>query len=111
NTLRFVLGNLDGFTEAERIGVEEMPELERWVLHRLAQIDGQLRRGYDSYDFQGVFQAVFQFATVDLSAFYFDIRKDALYCDAPDALRRRAARTVLDLLFHRLVTWLAPILH
>jgi len=110
NTLRFVLGNLDGFTEAERIGVEEMPELERWVLHRLAQIDGQLRRGYDSYDFQGVFQAVFQFATVDLSAFYFDIRKDALYCDAPDALRRRAARTVLDLLFHRLVTWLAPVL-
>ena len=110
NTLRFVLGNLDGFTEAERVSLEEMPELEQWVLHRLAQIDGQLRAGYDSFDFQGVFQTVFQFATVDLSAFYFDIRKDALYCDAPDALRRRAARTVLDLLFHRIVTWLAPIL-
>ncbi len=110
NTLRFVLGNLDGFTDAERIDVAEMPELEQWVLHRLAQIDHQLRKGYDAYDFQGVFQTVFQFATVDLSAFYFDIRKDALYCDAPDSRRRRAARTVLDLLFHRLVTWLAPVL-
>ncbi|MFT4014744.1 MAG: isoleucine--tRNA ligase [Paracoccus sp. (in: a-proteobacteria)] len=110
NTLRFVLGNLDGFTEAEAVAPEAMPELEQWVLHRLAQIDHQLRRGYDAYDFQGVFQAVFQFATVDLSAFYFDIRKDALYCDAPDGPNRRAARTVLDILFHRLVTWLAPIL-
>ncbi len=110
NTLRFVLGNLDGFAEAERVAVMDMPELEQWVLHRLAQIDHQLRRGYDAYDFQGVFQTVFQFATVDLSSFYFDIRKDALYCDAPDALRRRSARTVLDILFHRLVTWLAPIL-
>ena len=110
NTLRFVLGNLDGFAEAERIEPAEMPELEQWVLHRLAQLDTQLRHGYDSFDFQGVFQTVFQFATVDLSAFYFDIRKDALYCDAPDSARRRAARTVLDLLFHRIVTWLAPIL-
>ena len=110
NTLRFVLGNLDGFSDAERVSPDEMPELEQWVLHRLAQIDHQLRMGYDAYDFQGVFQTVFQFATVDLSAFYFDIRKDALYCDAPDNRRRRAARTVLDILFHRLVTWLAPIL-
>jgi isoleucyl-tRNA synthetase len=110
NTLRFVLGNLDGFTEAERIAVAEMPELERWVLHRLAEIDIQLRRGYEEFDFQGVFQTVFQFATVDLSAYYFDIRKDALYCDAADSPRRRAARTVLDLLFQRIVTWLAPIL-
>ncbi|MTH35095.1 isoleucine--tRNA ligase [Paracoccus limosus] len=110
NTLRFVLGNLDGFTEAERVQPEDMPELEQWVLHRLAQIDAQLRHGYDAYDFQSVFQSVFQFATVELSAFYFDIRKDALYCDAPDALRRRSVRTLLDLLFHRLVTWLAPVL-
>ncbi|MDS9467771.1 isoleucine--tRNA ligase [Paracoccus sp. MBLB3053] len=110
NTLRFVLGNLDGFSDAERVEVKDMPELEQWVLHRLAQIDHQLRKGYDAYDFQGVFQTVFQFATVDLSSFYFDIRKDALYCDAPDSLRRRSARTVLDILFQRLVTWLAPIL-
>jgi isoleucyl-tRNA synthetase len=68
-----------------------------------------VRAGYRGFDFQGVFQAVFQFATTDLSAFYFDIRKDALYCDG-DTDRRRAARTVLDILFHRLTTWLAPIL-
>ena len=110
NTLRFMLGNLKDFSEDERVAPAEMPELERWVLHRLAELDGQVRAGYAAYDFQGVFQKLFQFSTVDLSAFYFDIRKDALYCDAADSLRRRAARTVLDLLFHRLTTWLAPIL-
>ena len=68
-----------------------------------------MRAGYASFDFQGVFQALFNFATTDLSAFYFDIRKDALYCDG-DTLNRRSARTVLDILFHRLTTWLAPIL-
>ncbi len=110
NTLRFLLGALDGFDPSERVAAAEMPELDRWVLHRLAELDGVVRDGYAAYDFQGVFQALFQFATVDLSAFYFDIRKDALYCDAADSPRRRAARTVLDALFERLVTWLAPIL-
>jgi isoleucyl-tRNA synthetase len=69
-----------------------------------------VREGYAKYDFQGVFQKLFAFCTTDLSAVYFDIRKDALYCDAPSSLRRRACRTVMDLLFHRLTTWLAPIL-
>ena len=110
NTLRFLLGNLAGFTEAERVSVDEMPELEQWVLHRLAELDAEVRAGYARYDFQGVFQKLFTFATTDLSAVYFDIRKDSLYCDAPGSLRRRAARTVLDALFHRLTTWLAPIL-
>ncbi|WP_296644006.1 isoleucine--tRNA ligase [Roseinatronobacter sp.] len=110
NTLRFMLGNLDGWSEEERVAPADMPELERLMLHRMAELDGVVRKGYDAYDFQGVFQALFNFATTDLSAFYFDIRKDALYCDSPDSLRRRASRTVLDLLFHRLVTWLAPIL-
>ncbi|MBC7139125.1 MAG: isoleucine--tRNA ligase [Defluviimonas sp.] len=110
NTMRFLLGNLDGFTEAERVQPAEMPELERWVLHRLAELDHVVREGYRAYDFQGVFQTLFAFCTVDLSAVYFDIRKDALYCDAPGSPRRRAARSTLDLLFHRLTTWLAPIL-
>ncbi len=110
NTMRFMLGNLAGFSEAERVDPADMPELERWVLHRLAELDEKVRTGYDAYDFQGVYRALFEFATTDLSAFYFDIRKDALYCDAPDSLRRRSARTVLDLLFHRLTTWLAPLL-
>ncbi|WP_421779972.1 class I tRNA ligase family protein [Falsirhodobacter deserti] len=87
-----------------------MPELERWVLHRLAELDAEVRAGYAAFDFQGVFQKLFTFCTTDLSAVYFDIRKDVLYCDPESSLRRRASRTVLDLVFHRLVTWLAPIL-
>jgi len=110
NTMRFLLGNLAGFDAAERVAPAEMPELERWVLHRMAELDRKVREGYAAYDFQGVFQALFNFATVELSSFYFDIRKDALYCDGAGSPRRRAARTVLDLLFHRLTTWLAPVL-
>jgi isoleucyl-tRNA synthetase len=110
NTLRFLLGNLAGFSDAEKVDAADMPELERWVLHRLAELDRQVRQGYAAYDFQGVFQKLFAFATTDLSALYFDIRKDSLYCDAPTTLRRRACRTVLDHVFHRLTTWLAPIL-
>jgi isoleucyl-tRNA synthetase len=110
NTMRFLLGNLAGFSDAEKVEPAAMPELERWMLHRLAKLDGEVRRGYAAYDFQGVFQKLFAFATTDLSAVYFDIRKDSLYCDAVSSLRRRAARTVLDIVFHRLTTWLAPIL-
>ncbi|CAN5675657.1 isoleucine--tRNA ligase [soil metagenome] len=110
NTLRFLLGALADFDPAERVEPEAMPELEAWVLHRLAELDDTVRRGYGAFDFQHVFQTLFTFATVDLSAFYFDIRKDALYCDAAGDPRRRAARSVLDALYHRLVAWLAPIL-
>ena len=110
NTLRFLLGSLGDFDEARRVAPADMPELERLMLHRLAELDRTVREGYAAYDFPGVFQAVFSFATTDLSAFYFDIRKDALYCDAADSPRRLAALTVLDALFHRLTTWLAPIL-
>ncbi|WP_390915154.1 isoleucine--tRNA ligase [Pseudosulfitobacter sp. SM2401] len=109
NTLRFMLGSLNDFSEADRVEAADMPELEQWVLHRLSELDQVVRDGYAAFDFQGVFQAVFTFATVDLSAFYFDVRKDALYCDG-DTAQRRAARTVLDILFHRLTTWLAPVL-
>ncbi|MEM1344198.1 MAG: class I tRNA ligase family protein, partial [Pseudomonadota bacterium] len=110
NGFRFMLGALSGFSEEERVAPEEMPELERWVLHRLAELDPEVRQGYARFDFQGVFQKLFNFVTGDLSAFYFDVRKDALYCDAPSSLNRRACRTVLALLFERLTTWLAPIL-
>ncbi|MGR3290963.1 MAG: class I tRNA ligase family protein, partial [Paracoccaceae bacterium] len=109
NTMRFLLGSLNDFSNADRVEPAEMPELERWVLHRLAELDHKVRTGYAAYDFQGVFQAIFTFATVDLSAFYFDIRKDVLYCDG-DSAQRRAARTVLDILYHRLTLWLAPVL-
>ncbi len=110
NTLRFLLGNVAHYDPEKAIAREDMPELERFVLHRLAELDRVVREGYSAYDFQGVFQALFTFCTVDLSAFYFDIRKDALYCDPADGVTRRAALTVLDALFHRLVTWLSPIL-
>jgi isoleucyl-tRNA synthetase len=110
NTMRYMLGALKGFSEAERVDVARMPELERWVLHRLAELDTEIRDGYARYDFQGVFQRLFTFCTSDLSAVYFDIRKDSLYCDAPGSLARRSCRTVLDILFHRLTTWLAPVL-
>ena len=107
NTLRFVLGNLP---ETVPEAPAEMPELERWVLHRIAEVDRAVREGYAAYDFGGVWQAVFGFATGDLSSFYFDVRKDALYCDAEDSPRRRACLLVLGELFERLTTWLAPIL-
>jgi isoleucyl-tRNA synthetase len=109
NTLRFLLGNLAGFEEAERLPRKEMPELERWVLHRLAELDALVRRCVEDFDFHRLFVALYNFCTVDLSAFYFDVRKDALYCDPKGALRRRAARTVLDEVFSCLTAWLAPI--
>jgi isoleucyl-tRNA synthetase len=108
--MRYMLGALAGFEEAERIAVSEMPESERFILHRLAELDAEVREGYAKYDFQGVFQKLFTFATTDLSAVYFDIRKDVLYCDAPTSVRRRACRTVMDLVLQRLTAWLAPVL-
>ncbi len=110
NTLRWVLGSLAGFTEAEHVAEGEMPELERWVLHRLTELDRQIRRATESYDWSGVYPALHNFCAADLSAFYFDVRKDAIYCDRPDSMRRRAARTVLDHLHRCLTIWLAPVL-
>ncbi len=110
NTLRYLIGNLAGFEDSERLPVAEMPELERWVLHRLSELDEIMRRDCDDFDFHDVYQALHTFCAVDLSAFYFDIRKDSLYCDRPDSAGRRACRTVLDHVFSCLTAWLAPIL-
>ncbi len=110
NTIRFMLANLAGFEERERIGHGEMPELEKYMLALLADLDGLVREGYEAFDFNRVFNALFNFCTNELSAFYFDIRKDSLYCDRLDSTRRRAARTVMDEIFRRVVVWLAPIL-
>jgi isoleucyl-tRNA synthetase len=110
NTLRWLLGALDGFAESERVPVAGMPPLERWVLHRLAELDSRVREATENFEWTGVFAELHGFCATDLSAFYFDIRKDALYCDRADSLRRRACRTVLDHVFRCLVTWLAPVL-
>jgi isoleucyl-tRNA synthetase len=110
NTLRYLLGALDGFSTVETVGVETMPELERWVLHRLAELDRLVRDCVVAFDFHTLFTELHNFCANDLSAFYFDIRKDRLYCDAPDDPRRRAVRTVLDRTFDCLVRWLAPVI-
>ena len=109
NTLRYIIGNLAEFDASERIeDVSELPELERWVLNRIHKLDQSLKNACDNYDFQPFFAELHTFCAVDLSAFYFDIRKDALYCDRLDSVSRRAARTVLDILFDHLTAWLAP---
>jgi isoleucyl-tRNA synthetase len=110
NTFRYLLGALDGFSDAEKVPAGEMPELERWVLHRLAVLDAELKEAAEGYEFNRYARALMAFANDDLSALFFDIRKDSLYCDAPDAPKRRAYRTVLDTTFQALVRWLAPIL-
>ncbi len=110
NTLRYLLGALAGFSEAERVAADDMPELERFVLHRLAELDAIVRKTAQEFDFHAMFTALHNFCAVDLSAFYFDTRKDSLYCDIPSAPARRAARSVLDDIFECLVRWLAPVL-
>ena len=109
NTLRYLLGALDGFAAEERIDAAEMPQLERWVLHRLWEMDRLIRQGVRDFDFTASIVAIHTFCAVDLSAFYFDVRKDSLYCDRPDSVRRRSVRTVMDILFDCLTAWLAPV--
>jgi isoleucyl-tRNA synthetase len=110
NTLRWMLGNLAHFEPADRVGYDAMPELERLMLHRLAELDPLIRGAYADFDFKRIFAALNAFMTSDLSAFYFDVRKDALYCDPYSSVTRKSCLTVLDHLFHCTVTWLAPML-
>lgn len=123
NTVRYLLGALDGWTGEEALPRDEMPGLERWVLHRLADLDGQVRAAFEVYDFKRIMSLLINFCGVDLSAVYFDIRKDSLYCDprfdtqtawddgtATYGNRRRAARTVMATVLERLLTWLAPVM-
>ncbi len=107
--MRYLLGALNSFEESERLPLDQMPPLERFILHRLWELDGEVRQAYEEYRFQDVVRPVLEFCSGDLSALYFDIRKDSLYCDRPDAIRRRAARTVMDEVFMRLTAWLAPL--
>jgi isoleucyl-tRNA synthetase len=110
NTLRWMLGNLAHFDDSERIKAEYMPELERLILHRLTELDAVVRSAYKDFDYKRIFAALNTFMTVDLSAFYFDIRKDALYCDPYSSVTRKSCLTVLDYVFRCTVTWLAPII-
>ena len=109
NTIRWMLGTL-AHDEGEDVPLAEMPELERLMLHRIAELDEVVRKGYDAFDFKRVTRALIDFMVVELSAFYFDVRKDALYCDAPSSIRRKASIVIVRHLFDNLVTWLAPML-
>ncbi|MEI5677366.1 MULTISPECIES: isoleucine--tRNA ligase [unclassified Mesorhizobium] len=109
NTIRWMLGTL-AHDEGDVVPVKEMPELEQLMLHRLAELDELVRAGYDAFEFKRVTRALIDFMVVELSAFYFDIRKDALYCEAPSSIKRKAAVQVVRHLFDHLVTWLAPML-
>ena len=110
NTLRYMIGALDGFDGSDTVEYADMPALEKWVLHRLSEITEEHEGWVRNHDHKKIFSTLFNFCTVDLSAFYFDIRKDALYCDPLDSTRRRACRTVMNEIFQRLTTWLAPIM-
>jgi len=110
NTLRYMIGALDGFDDGDAVDYAHMPALEKWVLHRLAEITAEHEAAVRDHDHKKIFSTLFNFCTVDLSAFYFDIRKDALYCDPINSTRRRACRTVINEVFQRLTTWLAPIM-
>ena len=110
NTLRYLLGALEGFTEAEKVSYNHMPELERWVLHRLSLVQDHFLKAVNDYELQNFYEVLHFFCTDVLSSFYFDIRKDVLYCDHPEDNMRRSARTVMDLVFQALVHWLSPVL-
>lgn len=115
NTFRYLLGALADFGEDEKVGVEAMPELERYMLHLTGEMERKLRTAVDDFDFNSYTRLLSDFANNDLSAFYFDIRKDVLYCEVNAETgvqtdKRRAYRTVLDVMFHALVRWLSPVL-
>ncbi|TJV02398.1 MAG: isoleucine--tRNA ligase [Mesorhizobium sp.] len=109
NTVRWMLGTL-AHDDGEDVPLETMPELERLMLHRLSELDEVVRQGYDAFEFKRITRALIDFMVVELSAFYFDIRKDALYCDAPSSAKRKASVQVVRHLFDCLVKWLAPML-
>jgi len=110
NSLRYLLGALKGFEASEAVDYQDMPSLERYILHRVHALDAEVRKAYEVYDFAAVIRPVADFASQTLSSLYFDIRKDSLYCDQPSDAKRRACRTVLNILFDRLTLWLGPVL-
>jgi isoleucyl-tRNA synthetase len=110
NTIRWLLGSLAHYKPEERVAHRDMPELERLILSRLAQVGDTVTEAYETYDYKRIIATLSNFMNIDLSAFYFDIRKDALYCDPISSIKRKASLTVLDAVFEALTAWLAPIL-
>ncbi len=110
NTLRWMLGTLAHYKESERVAYADLPELEKYMLHLLHELGCEVQDAYANFDTKRLMPRLNQFMIADLSAFYFDIRKDALYCDPISSQKRKAALTVVDILFSTLSTWLAPVL-
>ncbi|WP_445492632.1 isoleucine--tRNA ligase [Rhodopseudomonas sp. RCAM05734] len=110
NSVRWMLGTLAHFKPADAVAFDEMPELERLMLHALAEQDAIVRKAYETFDYKTVVASLSTFMNTELSAFYFDIRKDTLYCDAPSSVTRKAALTAIDMLCNAILKWLAPIL-
>jgi isoleucyl-tRNA synthetase len=110
NILRYLLGALDGFSADEKVDYADLPDLEKWVLHRLAELDVVRKKCLETYDFKTFYAELHTFCSSELSSVYFDIRKDCLYCDDPKGLKRRSVRTVMDVLFDTITRWLAPVL-
>ncbi len=110
NSIRWMLGTLHHFNRTDAVAVADMPELERLMLHQLAAQDAIVRKAYETFDYKTVVSSLAAFMNTELSAFYFDIRKDTLYCDAPSSVARKAALTVIDTLCDAILKWLAPVL-
>jgi isoleucyl-tRNA synthetase len=110
NSLRWMLGALAHHNPAHDVAVADMPLLERFMLHRLAELDAEIRPAYAAYEYRRVVSALSNFMNSDLSAFYFDVRKDGLYCEPASSTKRRAALTVISKLFDCVTVWLAPVL-
>ncbi len=109
NTIRWMLGTL-AHDQGESVEYDDLPELERLILHRVHELDTLVHRAYDEFDFKRITRTLVDFMVLELSAFYFDVRKDTLYCEAPSSIKRKASLQVVHHLFNRLVTWLAPML-
>ena len=110
NTIRFILGNLSDFSEGSSLEYSDLTDLDKYILSQLAILEKNVLRNYEIFEYQKVFTLIFNFCTNELSSFYFDIRKDSLYCDSKSSKIRRSTQTVLDILFHHLLRLLAPIL-
>jgi isoleucyl-tRNA synthetase len=110
NTIRWMLGTLHHFKRGEAIARVDMPELERLMLHKLAEQAGKVRDAYATFDFKTVVATLAAFMNTELSAFYVDVRKDTLYCDPPSSVARKAALTTIDIICDAVLKWLAPVL-
>ena len=113
NTFRYLLGNLnDDFKkiDIEKLDINQLPELEQYMLHKVYNLNENFKNYFKTYDFHNLYKELLNFCTVDLSAFYFDIRKDSLYCDAKNSIRRKSSIIVLNIILESLIKWFAPIL-